>query len=77
MGYYYIRLSKEAINLCTIILPWVEYKYKRPPMGVCNSPYVFQAKMNKIFHELDFIQSYIDDLIIITKGDWSDYFEKS
>ena len=23
MGYYRIRLSKEASNLCTIILPWV------------------------------------------------------
>ena len=27
VGYYHIRLSKEASNLYTIILPWVKYKY--------------------------------------------------
>ena len=49
MGYYHIRLSEEASKLCTIILPWVKYKYKRLPMGVCNSPYIFQEKMNEVF----------------------------
>ena len=38
MGYYNIRLSKNASNLCTIILPWGKYRYKRLTMGVANSP---------------------------------------
>ena len=25
MGYYHIQLSKNASNLCEIILPWVKY----------------------------------------------------
>ena len=49
MGYYNIRLSKEASNLCTIILPWVKYKYKCLPLGVCKSPEIFQEKMNEMF----------------------------
>ena len=49
MGYFLIRLSGEASNLCTIILPWGKYKYKRPPMGVFNSPESFQEKMNEMF----------------------------
>ena len=46
MGYYHICLSEEAINLYTIILPWVKYKYKFLTMGVCNYPDIFQARMN-------------------------------
>ena len=76
MVYYHIRLSEESSNLCTIILPWVKYKYKCPPMGVCNSPEHFQEKMNEIFCGTEFIRAYIDDLLIISKGDWSDQLNK-
>ena len=50
MGYYHTRLSKNASNLLTILLPWEKYCYKRIPMGVANSPYIFQQKMNDLFH---------------------------
>ena len=76
MGYYHICIIKEAINLCTIILPWEKYKYKRLPMGVCNSQEILQAKMNIIFHGFEFIISYIDDPLIITKGNWSNHLNK-
>ena len=49
MGCYHIRLSKNASNLCTIILPWGEYRYKRLTMVVVNSPDIFQQKMNDLF----------------------------
>ena len=49
MGYYHICLIKHASNLCTIILPWGKYRYKRLPMGVGNSPYNIQEKMNEMF----------------------------
>ena len=32
--------------------------------------------MNKTFRGLEFFRAYINDLLIITKGDWSDHFEK-
>ena len=76
MGYYHIRLSKEARNLCAIILSWVKYKYKRLPMGRCNSLDIFQDKMNKMFSGMGFIRAYIDDLLVITKCDWSDHLDK-
>ena len=41
MGYYRICISEDASNLCAIIIPWVKYKYKCLPMGVCNSPDIF------------------------------------
>ena len=71
MGYYHIGLSEESINLCTITLTWGNYWYKFLPMGVCNFPEFFQEKMNKMFRGFEFIQAYTDELLIITKGDWS------
>ena len=50
MGYYYIRLSKNVSNLCTIFLQWGEYWYNCLTMGVANSPDIFQQKMNDLFH---------------------------
>ena len=41
-------------------------------MGVYNSPEMFQDKMNEMFRRIEFIREYIDELLIITKGDWSD-----
>ena len=73
MGYYYIQLSKNASNLCTIITPWGKYRYKRLPMGLANSPDIFQQKMNDLFHGFEFIPTYIDDLLILTKGYWTDH----
>ena len=53
MGYYNIRLSKNASNLCTIILPMRKYWHKRLPMGIANSPDILQQKMNDYFIDLN------------------------
>ena len=45
-------------------------------MGICNSPEIFQEKMNEMFRGFEFIRSYIDDLLIITKVDWYDHLNK-
>ena len=42
MGYYHIRISENASNLCVIILTGGKYQYKRLTMGVSNSPDIFQ-----------------------------------
>ena len=45
-------------------------------MGVSNSPDIFQDKMNKIFRGFEFIQAYIDEILIITKDAWYYHLEK-
>ncbi len=44
MGDYTIRLDPDASKICTIILPWGKYSYKRSPMGIAGSPDIFQEK---------------------------------
>ena len=76
MVYYHILFNENASNLCTIFLPCGKYCYKRLPMGVANSPDNFQHKMNDWFHILEFIRAFIDDILILTKGDWTDHVQK-
>ena len=64
MGYYHIRLSENASNLCTLIVPWRKYCYRRLPSRVANSSKKFKQKVNDIFHGFEFICAYIDEMFI-------------
>ena len=65
MGYYHIELTPEARRICTIVFPWGKYEYTRLPMGLCNSPDIFQAKMGELMYDLENVRAYIDDLLVI------------
>ena len=45
-------------------------------MGVCNPPDIFQEKINGMFRGLGLIREYINDILIITKCDSYDHFNK-
>ena len=76
MGYYTIRLDPDASRTCTIIFPWGKYSYKRLPMGVAGSPDIFQAKMSELMATLEFVRTYLDDLLCITKGNLEDHLQR-
>jgi hypothetical protein len=77
MGYYHIELSNAAKELCTITTQWDKYEYQRLPMGLCNSPDIFQEKMNDLLDGLDTVRVYIDDILHATKeGTWEDHLTR-
>jgi hypothetical protein len=76
MGYYTIRLDPDASRICTIIFPWGKYSYKRLPMGVAGSPDIFQSKMSELMAALEFVRTYLDDLLCITRASLEDHLEK-
>ena len=76
MGYYHIELTPNSKRLCTIVLPWGKYEYQRLPMGLCNSPDIFQEKMGTLMQDLEYVRAYIDDLLILTSGSLADHLEK-
>jgi Reverse transcriptase (RNA-dependent DNA polymerase) len=76
MGYYHIKLSPFSKRLCTIVLPWGKYEYQRLPMGLCNSPDIFQEKMGTLTQDLEYVRAYVEDLLIITKGTFEDHIDK-
>jgi hypothetical protein len=57
MGYYHIELTADASKLCTVVLPWGKYEYLRLPMGLCNSPDIFQEKMSELMTGLEFARA--------------------
>ena len=73
MGYYHILLSPQARKLCTIVLPFGKYEYQKLPMGLANSPDIFQEKMSNLMQDLEYVRAYIDDLLIITPGTWEEH----
>ena len=54
MGYYHIKLDSDASKLCTVVLPWGKHEYLQLPMGLCNSPDIFQEKMGELMCGLEF-----------------------
>ena len=76
MGYYHIELSPRSKELCTIVLPFGKCECQRIPMGLCNSPDIFQEKMSELMEGLEFVRTYIDDLLCLTKGSYEDHLEK-
>ena len=76
MGYYHILLSPFSSTLCTVVLPWGKYEYLRLPMGLCNSPDIFQEKMSELMTGLEYVRTYLDDLLVITNGSYADHLQK-
>ena len=76
MGYYHIELCPDSRKLCTIVFPFGKYEYLRLPMGLCNSPDIFQEHMSGLMQDLEYVRAYIDNLAILTSGDWQDHIDK-
>ena len=76
MGYYNIRLDPDAQRICTLILPWSKYKYKRLPMGLSIATDVFQNKVSKLVSYLEYSRAYLDDLLCFTSGSFYDHLSK-
>jgi hypothetical protein len=68
MGYYHIPLDLEAQKLCTTILPWGKYQYKRLQMDVKISPDIFKRIMYELLGDKPNIQVYLDYIIITSNG---------
>jgi hypothetical protein len=68
MGYYHIKLDADTQKLCTIVFPWIQYKYKykRLPMGIKIAPDIFQNIKSKLVQDMEYVKTYLDDLLILT-----------
>ena len=76
MGYYHIELTPNARRLCTIVMPWGKYEYNRLAMGVCSSADIFQEQMSELMAGLEFVRTYLDDILCITKSGFEDHLDK-
>jgi hypothetical protein len=70
MGHCHIEPSESAKELCTITTQWGKHEHQRLPMGLCDSPDIFQEKMNDLLDGLDAVRICIDNILHATKGAW-------
>ena len=68
MGYYHIELTPVSKQLCTLVFLFGKYEMQQLPMGLANSPDIFQEKMSKLFDGFEDVQAYNDDILLLTKG---------
>jgi hypothetical protein len=53
-----------------------KYKYKRLLMGIKITPDVFQNIMSKLVQDMEYVKTYLDDLLILTNSRFKDYLLK-
>ena len=44
-------------------------------MGLCNSPDIFPERMYELFADLEFVQAYINDLLVMSSSTFNDHLE--
>jgi len=76
MRHYHVRFDPASKQLCTVALPFCKCEHQAIPMGLCNSPDIFQEKMSELMDGLAFVRTHIDDLLCLTKSTFSDHLEK-
>jgi hypothetical protein len=74
----YYHIDADAQKLCTIIFPWHmgKYKYKLLPMGIKIDPDDFQNFTSKLVQDMEYVKTYLDDLLIITNRSFKDHLLK-
>jgi hypothetical protein len=75
IGHYHIKLSPFSKHLCNIVMPFSKYEYQRVPMGLCNSPDIFQQCMYEIFSGLEYVRVYIDDLLVTSCSSFQEHLQ--
>ena len=66
-GYHHIASTKDSIKKTGFCLTFGKYEYLNVPFGLAQAPAYFQNLMNKVLHGLDFVISYLDDIIIFNE----------
>ena len=77
MGHCHVRLDPASKQPCAVVLPFRKHECQVIPMGLCNSPDIFQEKMIELMDGLAFVRTCIDDLPCLTKATFSDHLEKA
>ena len=69
-GFYQIPLHENSRDCTAFPTPLGQYRWTVMPMGLCNSPAVFQQAMNHVLRGpiiKGFCKVYVDDVLIMSK----------
>ena len=67
-GYYQIALEDDSKHLTAFSWNKKLYQFKRMPFGLVTAPQTFQRLMTRILGDLEFVQCYLDDVVVYSKN---------
>lgn len=68
-AYFHIPIAEEDRQKTAIITPFGLFEFKVMTFGLRNAAQTFQRYMNHIFHDLDYVVVYIDDICVASANE--------
>ena len=68
-GYYHIALGKDSRAKTAFVTPFGKYEFLMVPFGLAQAPAYFQLLMNQVLEGLNFMKTYLDDIIIFSNSE--------
>lgn len=63
-GFWQVRIHPDSIHKTSFRTPFGQYEWLSMPMGLCNSPSVFQRLVSRILGNLDFVEVFLDNILV-------------
>ena len=67
--YYHIALGKDSRAKTAFVMPFGKYEFLMVSFGLAQAPAYFQLLMNKVLEGLNFMMTYLDDIIIFSNSE--------
>ena len=67
--YYHLALAKDSRAKTAFVTPFGKYEFLLVPFGLAQAPTYFQLLMNQVLEGLNFVMTYLDDIIIFSNSE--------
>lgn len=67
-AFWMLKLDDESSKLCCFNTPFGRYRYLRLPYGISSAPDIFHYTVSQIFHDIEGVSTYIDDICVSGKN---------
>jgi transposase InsO family protein len=68
-AYHQVRVADDDVHKTAFITPMGQFESLVMLFGLTNAPSDFQAIMNEIFFDLDYVLAYLDDITIFSENE--------
>ena len=68
-GYYHIALGKDSRAKTAFVMPFGKYEFLLISFGSAQTPAYFQLLINQVLEGLNFVMTYLDDIIIFSNSE--------
>jgi len=67
-AYHHVPVHPDDVEKTAVITPFGLFEFTKLPFGLKNAAQSFQRYLNHVLRDLDFVYSYIDDLLVASRS---------